>query len=117
MIKRLERRVGKLEERLNKNSKNSHMPPSKDSSIIKAVNKPAKGGRRGGQKGHMGNTLDQFKEVDEIIEIGLPEYCNCGHKLKEMDIGVYDTRQVVDIPVQKIYRYRIPKIMLPMSTM
>lgn len=90
-----------LEERLNKNSKNSHMPPSKDSSKIKAANKRTKGGKRGGQIGHQGFTLDKFEEVDEVIEIEVPKNCICGHSLKGLDINIFDTRQVVDIPVQK----------------
>lgn len=97
----MENRVADLEERLNKNSKNSHMPPSKDSSMIKAANKRSRGGKRGGQKGHKGTTLDQFEEVDEVIEIGIPENCICGKRLKGVAVEVFDTRQVVDIPVQK----------------
>lgn len=97
----MENRVSELEDRLNKNSKNSHMPPSKDSSIIKAANKRTKGGKRGGQKGHQGFTLDKFEEVDEVQVIGLPHKCICGYRLKGVDIEVYDTRQIVDIPVQK----------------
>jgi transposase len=100
-ILRLERKVSELEERLNKNSKNSHMPPSNDSSKIKAANKRTKGGKRGGQQGHQGFTLDKFDEVDEVIVVEIPIKCSCGHRLKGVDTEVFETRQVVDIPVQK----------------
>ncbi|NJD52895.1 MAG: IS66 family transposase, partial [Candidatus Methanoperedens sp.] len=60
-ISELEERVKYLEERLNKNSRNSSKPPSTDNSTpvrhnpksqrIKSSKKP------GGQKGHVGTTL------------------------------------------------------------
>lgn len=100
-IQYLENRLKFLENQLNQNSRNSHLPPSRDRAEIKQQNKKPKGGKQGGQKDHPGNTLNKFEMVDEIILHKPPNRCNCGESLDGVNLKVYDSRQVVDIPIQK----------------
>ena len=67
---RLEARVGELERRLNRSSRNSSLPPSQDPpSAPRAGGKPS-GRKRGGQLGHEGRSrrLLSPDQVDEVIE-------------------------------------------------
>lgn len=89
--------VSILLDRLNLNSKNSSKPPSSDPNRER-VSK-SKGLKRGGQHGHVGTTLKQVDDVDEIRELlidrsTLPDgpYTHVG----------YERRQVVDIDIQRI---------------
>jgi len=55
--RRLEARVAELEQRLNRNSRNSSLPPSQDPpSAPPRPQKPASGRGRAGQPGHAGRT-------------------------------------------------------------
>ena len=83
--------------RLSLNSSNSSKPPSSDPNRTKKSK--GKGSKRGGQKGHVGTTLTQFDEVDEITELkvdrgALPsgEFTHAG----------YEKRQVVDIEFRRV---------------
>jgi transposase len=92
-------KIFELEKRLNQNSKNSHLPPSRDNSKTKTEkkNRRKKGGKVGGQDNHEGNTMVKYDEVDEILECP-PEECTCGCKLDSVQGIVAETRQVLDIP-------------------
>ena len=64
----LKARHTESEHRLNKNSRNSHMPPSKD-----GLAKPKASGKKatsdlpsGGQPGHTGHTISRSDHVDHI---------------------------------------------------
>jgi len=93
--------------RLNLNSKNSSKPPSSDPNRER-VSK-SKGLKRGGQQGHVGTTLKQMDDVDEIKELlidrsVLPDgtYTHAG----------FERRQVVDIDIRRIvteYRAEVLK--------
>ncbi|MDQ7005513.1 MAG: IS66 family transposase [Ghiorsea sp.] len=93
--------------RLNLNSKNSSIPPSSDPNR-KRTSK-SKGLKRGGQQGHIGTTLKQFDDVDEIKELSidrntLPDkvYTHAG----------FERRQIVDIDIRRIvteYRAEVLK--------
>ena len=92
----LNMRVSELEARLNKNSNNSSKPPSSDG--YKKINSRVKTEKpTGDQWGHEGKTLDKVENPDEIIEYRLPETCDCGFNLKDIE-GKKKTRQVFDIP-------------------
>jgi len=89
--------VSILLDRLNLNSRNSSKPPSSDPNRER-VSK-SKGLRRGGQHGHVGTTLKQMDDIDEIKELRidrstLPDrsYTHAG----------YERRQVVDIDIRRI---------------
>ena len=100
-IKKLTTRIEELEEQVNKNSKNSNKPPASDG-LAKAPAFPRKrGGRRGGQIGHKGKTLDLVQKPDVSIPL-LPDRCVCGHPLDKTKALIGEQRQVFDLPEPKL---------------
>lgn len=96
-----------LHRRLDKNSSNSHKPPSSDGYRKKPRRTSAmpKGEKRkrGGQAGHKGRTLRQVSQPDKI-QVHLPHHCGvCG---REITVGekyrVVRKRQVFDLPEPKL---------------
>lgn len=90
--------VADLKGRLAKNSRNSSKPPSSDG-LRPAPKSQRKPGQKpnGGQKGHVGHTLEKVAEVDHIETHTPPERCDaCGASLG--NAVVVETRQVFDIP-------------------
>ena len=84
--------------RVNLNSKNSSKPPSSDPNREKKE-RTSSGMNRGGQQGHVGTTLKQVDNADEIEEIlvdrsMLPD--------KPFTHVGYERRQVVDIDIRRI---------------
>jgi transposase len=74
---RLEARVAELERRLNRSSRNSSLPPSRDPpSAPPRPRGKGSGRKRGGQQGHEGRyrRLLPLEEVDEVVE-HWPERC------------------------------------------
>lgn len=98
----LEARVISLEERLNKNSRNSDKPPSSDG-LRKPPRQRSKSKRKtGGQKGRTGKTLKFSHKPDKIIHHGA-DYCQaCGASLTEVEGAVLSRRQEIEIPDQPI---------------
>jgi transposase len=83
--------------RVNLNSNNSSKPPSSDPNRKKKSK--GKGLNRGGQVGHVGTTLKQFDEVDEITELKVDrDTLPCGN----FTHAGYEKRQVVDIEFHRI---------------
>jgi len=77
---RLEARVGELERRLNRSSRNSSLPPSHDPpSAPPRPRGKGSGRKRGGQHGHEGRyrRLLSPEQVDEIVE-HWPDRCRVG---------------------------------------
>ena len=76
-ITSLKERIKELEGQRNKDSHNSHIPPSKG--IVKVIkNLRGKSGKKqGGQKGHPGKTLEMVSTPDktEVYRIGHCEKC------------------------------------------
>lgn len=95
-----------LRRRLEKNSQNSHKPPSSDGYGKKRV-QPAmpKGEKRarGGQVGHKGKTLRQVEKADKV-EVHLPEHCAVCKRAISAEEGyeVKSKRQVFDLPEPKL---------------
>lgn len=93
--------VEQLKARLDKDSHNSHKPPSSDG----LAKKPAptslrqRSGRKpGGQKGHRGCTLLPVERPDAIVA-HLPTVCTaCGGSLAQAEIVGEERRQVIDLP-------------------
>lgn len=101
---RLEARVVELERRLNRNSRNSSLPPSQDPPSAPA--RPAgkgSGRKRGGQHGHEGRyrRLLAPERVDEIVE-HWPDRCgSCAHEFAAgelVDAEEPSRRQVAELP-------------------
>jgi len=79
--RRLESRVAELEQRLNRNSRNSSLPPSADPPSAPPRPRQAASGRRAdAQPGHpgRGRRLAPIESVDELID-HWPSRCRCGH--------------------------------------
>ena len=106
-IAKLEERVKSLEERLNKNSRNSSKPPSTDdyaSKKPKPKSRRLKSGKKvGGQKGHPGTTLRMVDNPDEIRIIEVDQCSNCHTSLEDEEVKDYEKRQTFDIPPVQLY--------------
>src|SRR5450756_2114096 len=79
--RRLESRVAELEQRLNRDSRNSSLPPSADPPSVPPRPRQAASGRRAGaQPGHpgRGRHLASIEALDELI-YHWPRRCRCGH--------------------------------------
>jgi len=97
--------VSMLLDRLNLNSKNSSKPPSTDPNREKSSKKGKSGRKPGGQKGHIGTTLEPVDDPDDVTEIKVdrrtlpkgPQYREAGHEI----------RQVIDIDLSRfVTEYR-----------
>jgi transposase len=102
LILALEARVTSLEERLNKNSKNSDKPPSSDG-LKKPPRQQSKSKRKtGGQKGRTGKTLKLSDNPDKIIQ-HRADYCqDCGESLSNVEGVLLSRRQEIEIPEKPI---------------
>ncbi len=99
-IEQLSQRVADLEERLGRNSRNSHQPPARD-----GFNRPprsqrtASGKKPGGPPGHQGSTLRFNPQPDHIILHRPPHCTHCGHSLADLAPDAPpERRQVVAVP-------------------
>lgn len=97
-------RVSELEAELNSNSGNSSRPPSSDGLKKKPAFPRKKGGKRGGQHGHKGKSL-QMVSPDQVsstlIHPVIVQRCACGHDLRQVQAELSDQRrQVFDLPEQ-----------------
>lgn len=105
-VERLQAENAELRRRLEKNSQNSHKPPSSDGYRKKRV-QPAMPKREkraaGGQVGHKGRTLRQVEEPDKV-KVHLPEHCAiCGRKISvDEPYEEVSKRQVFDLPEPKL---------------
>ena len=116
-IHELETKVHELENRLNLNSTNSSIPPSKTPlNTYKVPNSRVPSGKKpGGQKGHKGVTLLPV-EKPEIKIKHKPTICSgCGATVQTNLLRFLDERQEVEIPPVKvewishrIYSYHCP---------
>ena len=94
--------------RLEKDSKTSSKPPSKDkdNSNRNQSLRGKSGKPRGGQKGHKGQTREQVLNPDTVIHCYPNDLCeSCGNKLDVLDSKLLEKRQKVEIPKIK------PKVM------
>ena len=101
----LTQRVAKLEEQINKNSRNSSKPPSSDG-MKKSGPKPKSlrkrsGKKPGGQKGHKGHTLEKAEEPDYVIPLSVT-LCSCSADLSDVPVSSHDCRQVFEMPEPKL---------------
>ena len=101
-IKELTERIKELEGQKNKDSHNSHIPPSKAINKIIKNSREKTGKKQGGQKGHLGKTLEMVSNPDktETHRIGCCE--KCGLDLSKSEAEAYEKRQVFDLPKIKL---------------
>lgn len=98
----LQQQVQSLQQRLEKDSHNSHLPPSSDRWKRAPKSLRHKSGKKaGGQPGHPGNTLMQVKTPDQTFTYA-PDICpQCQHPLQDAPVVGEEKRQVVDIPAPR----------------
>lgn len=98
-IRDLKERIKVLEVKLNKDSHNSHLPPSSDRKKSRYPdNRKSKGSKSsGGQSGHSGSTLRESLNPDEIILHKLKGRCRCGLSLVTSSPKETQKRQVFDL--------------------
>jgi len=98
-IAQLKNRVKKLEEQVNKNSRNSSKPPSTDG--YKKPKKHIKNRLKdtGDQKGHKGHTLEQVDKPDEIVKHNVHKCDDCGHSMDSIEPLNFEKRQVFELEI------------------
>jgi transposase len=98
----LQSRVQALEDRLAKDSHNSHQPPSQDRPTPKPKSLRERSGRKpGGQPGHPGTTLAWSVTPEQVVR-HRPTICaRCGAALTASAVGA-PRRQVVELPVLRL---------------
>lgn len=85
--------------RLNKNSKNSSIPPSQDPNRAKTSQADKTNRKPGGQRGRVGKNLVPFENPDEIIEVPVDRTkLPSGHIYKNAG---FSKRQVVEIHLSR----------------
>src|SRR5450830_1642121 len=98
-----EERIAELERRLNRNSRNSSLPPSQDPPAAPERRQAPPSGRgRGAQPGHSGHGLHlaPLESIDAVIE-HWPARCACGHRFSETErrpVGTPARHQVAELP-------------------
>lgn len=94
--------IQNLSDQINKNSNNSHKPPSSDgykkpsrqtTSLRGKSNK-----KSGGQPGHKGHTLKQTTKIDKIEKHALIQCTKCENSLENIEAEKVEKRQVYDLP-------------------
>lgn len=102
-IDQLTTRVNELEAQVNKNSKNSHKPPSSDG-LKRQPAQPRQPGQRpkGGQPGHKGHSLVMHPSPDHLEYYGATGHCDCGLPLTAALVERGERRQQWDIPKPQI---------------
>jgi transposase len=104
-VQALTKQVAELMEKLNRNSRNSHMPPSTDPPGSRGgseKDKPA-GRKRGGQPGHGGarRALLPPQQVDEVVDV-FPSHCEgCASELAEVPDAGASRYQQTELPLIK----------------
>jgi transposase len=116
-----EERIAELERRLNRNSRNSSLPPSQDPPAAPERQQAAPSGRgRGAQPGHpgRGRHLAPIESLDELVD-HWPERCACGHVFCDAERaarGKPARHQVAELPPtavllseHRLHRLRCPE--------
>lgn len=98
----LQAQVVDLTQRLNKNSKNSDQPPSKDGFKIHKNLRPTSAKPSGGQKGHIGKTLLETDRPDRQIKHLIKRCPYCYFSIEEVNEVGWKKAQVFDMAELKI---------------
>lgn len=89
-----------LANRLNLNSGNSSKAPSQDPNRERKKRKD-KGKKQGGQKGHIGKTLEKVSEPDETIDHKVTNCNGCDSNLRSQDAEFCETRQIFEVVIKR----------------
>ncbi len=102
-IVQLSEQVHTLQDRLKKNSHNSHLPPSSDRfhRQPKSLRKQS-GKKAGGQTGHPGSSL-QLSPTPDLVILHPVEQCqHCQQDLRAVESLQMERRQVIDLPPKRV---------------
>src|SRR5450756_1708897 len=118
--RRLEIRVADLEERLNRNSRNSSTPPSQDPpGVPERRRAPTSERSQGAQPGHpgRGRHLAPIASLDELID-HWPRRCRCGHVFcptERAALGEPARHQVAELPPTAVLlsEHRLQRLRCP----
>jgi transposase len=103
LIAHLQQRMQVLEERLAKDSHNSHLPPSSDRFVRQPKSLRKKSGKKaGGQEGHPGTTLAWHACPDEVIVHAVSCCDHCQYDLQAVKPLQIERRQVLDVPAPRL---------------
>ncbi len=101
-VQTLAARVQELETRVNKDSHNSHKPPSSDglAKLPRRRSRRKRSGKAsGGQAGHTGFTLQPVAEPNQIVTHAPPQACpQCQTSLETASRVIRERRQVFELP-------------------
>src|SRR6266702_8477071 len=99
----LAEQVKSLQERLAKDSHNSHLPPSSDRFARKPKNLRKKSEKpSGGQPGHPGSSLHWSSTPDEVVAQQVERCEACQHDLQAVAACGGERRQIVDLPSPRV---------------
>ena len=91
-----------LKARLKLDSHNSSKPPSSDGLTKKPAFPRPTNGKKGGQIGHRGKTLEFVSNPDKIVECKASATCSCGHDLTGEPTMSAVRRQEFDMPAPRL---------------
>ena len=104
LIAQLQQQVQALQERVDKDSHNSHLPPSSDRFVRQPKSLRKKSGKKtGGQPGHEGTTLRWQACPDEVIVHPVTHCASCQRDLQVIPPLQVERRQVVDVPTPRLW--------------
>lgn len=99
----LTEQVNVLQERLAKDSHNSHLPPSSDRFVRQPKSLRKKSGKKpGGEAGHPGKTLLFSSAPEEVIVHALTRCPHCQEDLQTQPCCGLERRQVVEVPEPRL---------------
>jgi transposase len=119
--RRLEARVAELEQRLNRGSRISSLPPCQDPpSAPTRPRRPGSGRRAGGQPGHEGKNrrLLPLERVDEVVEHWPARCACCAHRFSEaerIDAAAPQRQQLAELPPisVRVAEHRLQRLRCP----
>src|SRR5947209_1131764 len=104
LIAQLQQQVQALQERVDKDSHNSHLPPSSDRFVRQPKSLRKKSGKQaGGQPGHEGTTLRWQACPDDVIVHPVTHCASCQQDLQALSALQIERRQVVDVPSPQVW--------------
>jgi transposase len=99
----LSEQIKALQDRLAKDSHNSHLPPSSDRFGRKPKSlRPKSEKKSGGQPGHEGSSLPWSSTPDEVVEHHVEQCEACQHDLHAVSASHVERRQVLDVPSPRL---------------
>ena len=100
----LTKQVADLKEKLGRNSRNSHLPPSSDGPGMRGASGQGKGQpgtrKRGGQPGHGGSRRKLLppEQVDEVVDLYPADCDGCARELPEVPDTCANRYQQTEVP-------------------